>query len=79
MTKDVRTLKIEQGLACSLHAARIEYEVARSQLAIDYHAARRKLVADAKAYAASFGIDTAAIGVPVDDNTKTMEGCTNEQ
>lgn len=74
MTNDVRTLKIEQGLACSLQAARIEYEVARSQLALDYHAARRRLVADAKAYAGSFGLDPATIGAHEQDSTRTMEG-----
>ena len=57
MTNDVRALKIEHDLSCMLQVARIEYEVARSQLALDYQAARRKLVAEAKAYAASLGID----------------------
>ncbi len=74
MTKDVRALKIEHGLSCSLQAARIDYEVARSQLAIDYRAARRKLVAEAKAYAASFGLDPSRIGAHDQDSTHTMEG-----
>ena len=74
MTKDVRALKIEHGLSCSLQAARIDYEVARSQLALDYQTTRRKLVADAKAYAASFGIDPSTIGAHVQDSTCTMEG-----
>ena len=74
MTNDVRALKIEQGLSCSLQAARIEYEVARSQLALDYQTTSRKLVAEAKAYAASFGIDPSTIGTHVHDSTHTMEG-----
>ena len=78
MTKDVRALKIEQGLSCSLQAARIDYEVARSQLALDYRAARRKLVAEAKAYATSLGIDPATIGIPLPDSTHTMEGVSHD-
>ena len=74
MTKDVRALKIEHGLSCSLQAARIDYEVARSQLAIDYLAARLKLVADAKAYATSLGIDPSTIVAHDQDSTHTMEG-----
>ena len=57
MTNRVRALKIEQGLSCSLQTARIEYEVVRSQLALDYQATRLKLVAEARAYATSLGID----------------------
>ena len=74
MKNHVRALKIEQGLSCSLQAARIDYEVARSQLALDYQTTRRKLVAEAKAYAASLGLDPATIGVPLPDSTHTMEG-----
>ena len=74
MTNDIRTLKIQQGLSCSLQAARIDYEVARSQLALDYQTTRRKLVAEAKAYAASLGIDQSAIGAHDQDSTHTMEG-----
>lgn len=74
MTKDERALKIERGLSCSLQAARIDYEVARSQLALDYDVTRLKLVAEAKAYAASLGIDPSTIWVPVPDSTHTMEG-----
>ena len=74
MTNDVRALKIGQGLSCSLQAARIDYEVARSQLSLDYDVTRRKLVAEAKAYAASLGIDPATIGAHVQDSTHTMEG-----
>ena len=74
MTKDVRALKIEHGLSCSLQAARIDYEVARSQLALDYQTTRRKLLAEAKAYAASLGLDPATIGAHDQDSTHTMEG-----
>ncbi len=74
MTNDIRTLKIQQGLACSLQSARIDYEVARSQLALDYQTTRRRLVAEAKAYAASLGLDPATIGTHVQDSTHTMEG-----
>ena len=74
MTKDVRALKIEQSLSCGLQAARIDYEVARSQLALDYQTTRRKLLAEAKAYAASLGLDPATIGAHDQDSTHTMEG-----
>lgn len=74
MKDEVRALKIKQSLSCSLQAARIDYEVARSQLALDYQTTRRKLVAEAKAYAASLGIDPSAIGIPLPDSTHTMEG-----
>ncbi len=74
MKNHVRALKIEQGLSCSLQAARIDYEVARSQLALDYQTTRRKLVAEAKAYAASLGLDQSTIGTHVQDSTHTMEG-----
>ena len=74
MTNDIRTLKIQQGLSCSLQAARIDYEVARSQLALDYQTTRRKLLAEAKAYAASLGLDPATIGAHDQDSTHTMEG-----
>ena len=74
MTKDVKALKIGQGLSCSLQAARIDYEVARSQLALDYQTTRRKLLAEAKAYAASLGLDPATIGAHDQDSTHTMEG-----
>lgn len=73
MKNHVRALKIEQGLSCSLQAARIDYEVARSQLALDYQTTRRKLVAEAKVYAASLGLDPSAIGVHAQDSTHTME------
>ncbi len=74
MKNHVRALKIEQGLSCSLQAARIDYEVARSQLALDYQTTRRKLVAEAKAYAASLGLDPSTIGTHEQDRTHTMEG-----
>ncbi len=74
MTKLMRALKIEHGLFRSMQAARIEYEVARSQLALDYQATRRRLVAEAKAYAASLGLDPATIGTHAQDSTHTMEG-----
>ena len=78
MTNDIRTLKIQQSLSCGLQAARIDYEVARSQLALDYQTTRRKLVAEAKAYAASLGIDPSAIGVHAPDSTHTMEGVSHD-
>ena len=78
MTNHVRALKIEQGLSCSLQAARIDYEVARSQLALDYQTTRRKLVAEAKAYAASLGLDPATIVVHAQDSTHTMEGVSHD-
>ena len=74
MRNRVRALKVAQSLSCSLQAARIDYEVARSQLALDYQTTRRKLVAEARAYAASLGIDPATIGAHVQDSTHTMEG-----
>ena len=74
MKNHVRALKIGQGLSCSLQAARIDYEVARSQLALDYQTTRRKLVAEARAYAASLGLDPATIGIPLPDSTHMMEG-----
>ena len=74
MTNEVRALKIAQVLFCSMQAARIEYEVARSQLALDYQATRYKLVAEARAYATSLGIDPSAIEVHAQDSAYTTEG-----
>ena len=74
MKNHVRALKIEQDLFCSLQAARIDYEVARSQLALDYQTTRRKLVDEAKAYAASIGVDPSSIVTHDQDSTHTMEG-----
>ena len=74
MKNHERALKIEHDLFCSLQAARIDYEVARSQLALDYQATRRKIEADAKALAASLGIDPSTIGAHEQDSTHTMEG-----
>ena len=57
MKDEVRALKIEHDLSRMLQTARIEYEVVRSQLALDYQATRRKLVDESKAYAASLDLE----------------------